>query len=104
MNLKALMLAAATTALISGAAFAQTDPASGSTATDGNPPPGTMLEDKTKMAPFYKDEGMMELRTGDEFKAALQAMSAEDQQRLRDECQNNTSPRATFCEGLKAVE
>ena len=105
MKLKAIALAAATVAMISSAALAQTDnPTTGSTGTQGSPEPGTILEDNAKMAPFYTDAEMKQMKTGDEFKAAFQSMSAEDQKRLRDECMNVSSPRAAFCESVKAIQ
>jgi hypothetical protein len=108
MTFKSLALAAVTATLLSGAALAQSSDTTTtqSTGTQGSPEPQTqvLMNDKAKMAPFYSDEAMTTLKTGDEFKSAFQAMSAEDQQRLRDECQNSTSPRDTFCEGLKTFQ
>lgn len=77
-----------------------------STGTQGSPEPQTqaLMDDKTKMAPFYTDEAMTTMKTGEEFTAAFNAMSAEDQQRLRDECMNTTSPRDEFCEGIKNIQ
>ena len=105
MTLKSLALAAVTATLLSGAALAQSTDAATTqaTGTQGSPEPQTqvLMNDKAKMAPFYSDEAMTTLKSGDEFKAAFQAMSMEDQQRLRDECQNTTSPRATFCDSIE---
>jgi hypothetical protein len=134
MTFKSLALAAVTATLLSGAALAQTDnpltPPSGtqgspepqtqtqdamtptdqtttqSTGTQGSPEPQTqaLMDDKTKMAPFYTDEAMTTMKTGEEFRSAFNAMSAEDQQRLRDECLNSTSQRDEFCEGIKNIQ
>ena len=105
MNFKKIALAAAAVTMLSGAAMAQDKSlATGSTATDGMPRPGSLLENKEKMAPFYTDETMSTLRSTDEIKSAFQAMSPDDQKMLREECQNVTSPRDTFCQGLSTFE
>lgn len=77
-----------------------------STGTQGSPEPQTqaLMDDKTKMAPFYTDEAMTTMKTGEEFRSAFNAMSAEDQQRLRDECLNSTSQREEFCEGIRNIQ
>jgi len=105
MTFKSLALAAIATTMLAGAAIAQTDQTqTNSTGTQGSTPPGAVLEDQTKMKPFYSDEAMTTLRTGDEFTAAFNAMSSEDRERVRTECHNSTSTRAAFCESLKNIQ
>lgn len=100
MTLKSFALAAATVTLLSGAALAQTD----NMTTNATPPTGSTLEDKTLMGPFYTDESMKTMKTGDEFTAAWNAMSSEDKDRVRADCENNVSLRAQFCEGIKGLQ
>lgn len=100
MTLKSLALAAVATTMFAGVALAQTD----QTQTNSTTPTGGVLEDQMKMKPFYTDESMTTLRTGDEFTAAFNAMSSEDRDRVRAECQNSTSPREAFCEAIKNIQ
>ncbi len=104
MTLKSLALAAATLAMLSGAAIAQSSDVDQTKTNTVSPTGSTALEDKTLMTPFYTDDSMTTLRTGDEFNAAFNAMSSEDKERVRSECANSTSPREAFCESIKNIQ
>lgn len=62
---------------------------------------GSIFDDKEKMKPFYTDESMTTLRTGDDFDRVFNALPDDDKQRFRDECQNNVSQRDDYCNGLE---
>lgn len=102
MTFKTLALAGVALAMISGAAVAQTT--NSATGAQGSTPPGAILDDNTKMQPFYTDSEMKTMRTGDEFKSAWMGMSAEDRDRVKNECQNTNSPKASFCESVKMMQ
>lgn len=102
MNLKLISVPAL--CLVAGVAFAQesgsnTGSTSDTTATDQQ----MMMNDKEKMKAFYSDADMKTLRPSEEFKAAFMAMSADDQAKLRQECQNSTSQKDEFCVSLKSI-
>lgn len=103
MNFKSIALVAATVSMLSGAAIAQdatdtdtkTNSTTGSTALD--------QEQREMRAPFYTDDSMTTLRSGDEFTSAWNAMSATDQERIRQECANSTSPEDEFCRSIENI-
>lgn len=126
MTLKTLALATATAVMLSGAAFAQssnnadttnrttdqpiiqdqmnTNSTTGDTSTTNRTTDQPILNDNAAMAPFYTDESMTTLRTGDEFRQAYNSMSSEDKERVWAECKNNTSPRADFCNNIRELQ
>jgi hypothetical protein len=105
MNFRSLALAAATISLLSGAALAQ-EGEDQSSSTTGSVEKSTALDQAQRQmrAPFYTDDTMATMRTGDEFSAAWTAMSADDQQSIRDQCANSTSPEDEFCRGIENIQ
>jgi hypothetical protein len=105
MNFKTLALAAATVSMLSGAAIAQTNTVDDTnTASTNSPKANSLLENKEMMGSFYTDDSMTTMRTGDEFKSAFNAMSSEDRDRLRTECENSTSQKDEFCNAIKDIQ
>jgi hypothetical protein len=105
MSFKTFALAAAAATMLTGAALAQTSTApTDNTTTNATTPSGSSLEDKTLMGPFYTDESMTTLKTGDEFNTAWMKMSGEDKDRVRADCENSSSLRDDFCQGIRGIE
>lgn len=111
MTFKSLALAAVTVTLVAGgAAFAQTDSTTtnATSGTQGSPPPGAQTEElqnnNAMMAPFYTDESMTTMKSGEEFNTAWMKMSGEDKDRVKAACENSTSLKDEFCESIKNLE
>ena len=107
MNFKSFVLAAAAATFLSGAAMAQTDQTDNTnTNSVGDSTSSTALDQAQRQmrAPFYTDDTMTTMRTGDEFTAAWTAMSADDQQSIRDQCANNVSPEDEFCRSIQDIQ
>ena len=103
MSFKSLALAAATVALLSGGAIAQE--ATSETQTNSVNKSSALDDAQRQMrAPFYTDEAMTTMKTGDEFAAAWSAMYADDQVKIRQECANSTSPEDEFCRGIENIK
>lgn len=84
MNLKKVVFATMTLAMVSGSAVA------GST---------SALDDPAKMSPFFTDAGMKTMKSEAETKAAWAAMSQEDRDAIMKDCADATIAKAheNFC-------
>ena len=84
MNLKKVVFATMTLAMVSGSAVA------GST---------SALDDPAKMSPFFTDAGMKTMKSEAEVKAAWAAMSQEDRDAVMKDCADATIAKAheNFC-------
>jgi len=84
MNLKKVVFATMTLAMVSGSAVA------GST---------SALDDPAKMSPFFTDAGMKTMKSEAEAKAAWAAMSQEDRDAIMKDCADATIAKAheNFC-------
>ena len=84
MNLKKVVFATMTLAMVSGSAVA------GST---------SALDDPAKMSPFFTDAGMKTMKSEAEVKAAWAAMSQEDRDAIMKDCADATIAKAheNFC-------
>jgi acyl-CoA reductase-like NAD-dependent aldehyde dehydrogenase len=84
MNLKKVVFATMTLAIVSGSAVA------GST---------SALDDPAKMSPFFTDAGMKTMKSEAEAKAAWAAMSQEDRDAIMKDCADATIAKAheNFC-------
>ena len=84
MNLKKVVFATMTLAIVSGSAVA------GST---------SALDDPAKMSPFFTDAGMKTMKSEAETKAAWAAMSQEDRDAIMKDCADATIAKAheNFC-------
>ena len=84
MNLKKVVFATITLAMVSGSAVA------GST---------SALDDPAKMSPFFTDAGMKTMKSEAEAKAAWAAMSQEDRDAIMKDCADATIAKAheNFC-------
>jgi len=82
MNIKAICLSAFALSVLSGTAF------------------GGALDNPDTMIPFFTDAGMKTMKSDDEFKAAWGAMSQDNRDAMKKECNDAamSKPHAVFCE------
>lgn len=55
------------------------------------------------MKPFYTDESMTTVKTGDDFVAAYKSMSPEDLAMMKEMCAQSASQKDTTCVSFNAV-
>lgn len=105
MKLKILAVSAIALSLAGGVALAQSNNSSSSTGGANSDPAPSMMNDSTKMAPFFTDSGMMKMRSDEEMATAYKAMSAEDRAALKKECQmsENGAKNKGFCDKIGAM-
>lgn len=98
--MKRLIAPAALALMLTGAAFAQTDPAAKGTdpgAADKQPAVTDDAE-MQKMRPFYADDDMTTLLPVEEFRAAWAKMAPEDQAAAKEQCKEPQSEKLKdFC-------
>ncbi|MDX8534330.1 hypothetical protein RFM41_24710 [Mesorhizobium sp. VK25A] len=93
MTTKMLCMSAIAFSIMTGAALA------------GNSTGTSALDDPAKMSPFFTDAGMKTMKSGDEFKKAWMAMTAEDRASMKKDCGDKAIAKAhdNFCKMTKEL-